>query len=341
MSNASSGVCELILSDLVARFELKLLIYLPICGDGQVEQTMAIASDFDYRQTCPICAGKSLAIRYSFDEFDVVSCKRCYSSWRSNMYSRGKLDEIYCDSDYDLHPYFDRNHDDENTLAQRRYRDYARGLSYVREVTSGRLLDVGAGSGTFLRLARKAGWQVEGAEMSPRLAEVASAGGEISMHVGTFEDVQLGVDKYDAVTFWDIIEHVVDPKSVIQKAFSILKPGGAVLFCTPNEDSLLPRIGKILYSTGIRYPALALHPTNHTYFFSKKGFRSLLEEAGFTVIKVYSQAAYFEHSPLASRTQKAGIHAIESAASLIDQQYEMVFVATKSKSSAHRKGLNS
>jgi 2-polyprenyl-3-methyl-5-hydroxy-6-metoxy-1,4-benzoquinol methylase len=245
------------------------------------------------------------------------------------MYSRRTLDEIYRDSDYDQHPYFDRDQTEEDTLGQRRYRDYARGLSFVSQNSSGRLLDVGAGSGTFLRISSKAGWQVEGVEMSPSLSASASGNGSIPMHVGAFEEIPLNPDTYDAITFWDIIEHVIDPKTVIQKAFSILKPGGAVLFCTPDEDSLLPKIGRMLYACGVHYPALALHPTNHTYFFSKRGFRSLLQEIGFRVVKTYSQAAYFEHSPLASKAQKLGIHAIETAASLIDRQYEMVFIAVK------------
>jgi 2-polyprenyl-3-methyl-5-hydroxy-6-metoxy-1,4-benzoquinol methylase len=266
---------------------------------------------------------------YDFDEFRVLKCRDCESSWRSNMYNQDKLDEIYCESDYDLHPYFDRDEGDETTLSQRRFKDYARGLANVGELASGRLLDVGAGSGTFLRIARQAGWQVEGVEMSPKLAQYTSDGGNIPMYVCPFEKIELAPRSLDAITFWDIIEHVVDPRTVIEKTYSLLKPGGAALFCTPNEDSILPRVGRLLYNVGLKYPALALHPTNHTYFFSKKGFRSLLQQSGFEVVKVYSQAAYFEHSPLASKIQKGGIHAIETAASLIDQQYEMVFIASK------------
>jgi hypothetical protein len=126
---------------------------------------------------------------------------------------------------------------------------------------------------------------------------------------------------------WDVIEHVIDPGFCIRKVSDLLRPGGMAVFCTPDEESLLARTGLALYKSRYSYPALALHPPYHTYFFSRQGFAKLLEENGLAVTKCYTQEAFFEHSQLASRAQKAGIGLIEKIGRVTDSCYEMVVFA--------------
>jgi len=282
----------------------------------------------NYESQCPVCLRTGPDSTYRFDEFHVLHCPKCDSSWRSNMYNNTKLQDIYCGDDYEQHPYFDRDRQDEELLAHPRYRHYQAGLMAIEnEISIDRLLDVGAGSGTVLRMAQQRGWNVSGVELSPGLGNAVARELNVPIHVCTFESAPLASDEYDAVTFWDIIEHVIDPAACLRKAKEIVRPGGLVLFCTPDEHSWLARIGSLLYSIGYRYPAYALHPPNHTYFFSRKGFRELLSRTNFEIVTEYSQQAYFDHSPLASNLQKLGIGTIESISAILDRQYEMVFIA--------------
>ena len=282
----------------------------------------------DYSSQCPVCLNTRLATPYRFSEFSVLRCESCESSWRSNMYSRNKLEEIYCGDDYERHPYFDRDRADEVRSNNQRLVNYRIGLERIEShVGHGRLLDVGSGSGTVLSMAKKRGWQCVGVEMSPGLGKATSIELEVPIHIGTFEDADLAPHSFQALTFWDVIEHVVDPVLCIRRTQDLLAPGGIALFCTPDEQSLLARTGQVLYRLGYHYPALALHPPNHTYFFCRDGFKRLLQGHGFEVVALYSQEAFFEHSPLASRLQKTGIGAIEALASIADRQYEMVVIA--------------
>ena len=285
----------------------------------------------DYFSKCPICSNTKLQLVYKFEYFSIMKCQRCMNSWRTNMYDADKIKQLYCSEEYEQHPYFSYENEDVETLINKRFQNYNRALVYIESVIGvGKLLDVACGSGSFLSIATKRGWEPHGIELSPALCRVCEKNSGVKVTNSYFEEANLPEKYYDTITFWDIIEHVLDPVFCIEKAKSLLKPGGIVMFCTPNEDSLLAGIGWALYKfTGsyYSYPALALHPVYHTYFFSKKGFREILLERDLNVISSYSQEAFFEHSPLASQVQKKAIALIENIGSVFDSAYELVMFA--------------
>jgi 2-polyprenyl-3-methyl-5-hydroxy-6-metoxy-1,4-benzoquinol methylase len=285
----------------------------------------------DHPSQCPVCSNPTPHRVYEFDDFAVLRCRACDNSWRSNMYDEEKIRDIYCGGEYEANAYFSYDVSQVDTLATRRVRNYRRALDHLESVTArGRLLDIGCGSGMFLALAQKRGWEPHGVEMSPGLSAACERNLGIRITTGRFEDVDVSAGKFDVVTMWDVIEHVIDPGYCIRKVGELLRPGGVAVFCTPDEESLLARTGLALYKlTGsrYRYPAFALHPPYHTYFFSRKGFIGLIQRSGLTVTNNYSQEAFFEHSHLASRTQKAGIGMIEKIGSVLDSCYEMVVFA--------------
>jgi 2-polyprenyl-3-methyl-5-hydroxy-6-metoxy-1,4-benzoquinol methylase len=285
----------------------------------------------NYFSKCPLCSSSYLRRVYEFDEFSVMRCSDCNNSWRSNMYDREQIAQIYCGKAYAENSYFSYDHAAVDRSSRTRFKNYHHALTYLESITTvGKLLDVGCGSGAFLSIARQSGWDLHGVEMSPVLSQLCQRTLGISVTTGRFEELSLPSDSYDVVAMWDIIEHVIDPVSCIQKVKALLRPGGIAVFCTPDEDSLLARTGSILYKlTGsyYSYPAFALHPPYHTYFFSQRGFTRLLEANRLNIIKSYSQEAFFEHSTLASGTQKFGIALIEKIGSFFDSCYETVVFA--------------
>jgi SAM-dependent methyltransferase len=247
------------------------------------------------------------------------------------MYDEAKIRDIYCGTDYESNPYFSYDVRQPRALGTRRMENYRRALQYLDEVTDGRrLLDVGCGAGSFLALAQQSGWEPHGVEMSPGLSAACTRDLGIPVTTGRFEEVELPASHFDVVTMWDVIEHVIDPGFCIRKVKGLLRPGGVAVFCTPDENSILAKMGLALYRlTGSRYkyPAFALHPPYHTYFFSRNGFVDLLTTSGMAVSHCYSQEAFFEHSQLASRVQKTGIGLIEKVGRVVDSCYELVAFA--------------
>jgi SAM-dependent methyltransferase len=286
----------------------------------------------DYLHRCPVCDADRIDRGYDLGEFEVLRCASCQAAWRSNMYTPEQVAAMYEDEPYEEHPFFGYDSDAESLRKVPRFRRFEQGLEVLeREVGVGRLLDVGCGAGTFMAIAASRGWDVYGVEMNEALcAEVDKTVGVGRVTCGAFEALDPEEHTYDVITMWDVIEHVLDPVAFIERAQRMLRPGGAIVICTPDEESVLANTGKAIHRvSGGRwsYPALALHPRYHTFFFSGTSLDNLFTARGMTVVESYSQAAFAAHSPLASRAQKTVISAIERVAALRDARYERVIFA--------------
>jgi SAM-dependent methyltransferase len=108
-----------------------------------------------------------------------------------------------------------------------------------RHQLPGRVLDVGCASGLFLKLLAGAGWTVEGIEPSETLYRRATTAlvdvGQV--HCGTLEQADLPQASFDAITVWDVLEHVPDPVRFLTLCRSLLKPSGRLFLNVPNLDS--------------------------------------------------------------------------------------------------------
>ena len=142
----------------------------------------------------------------------------------------------------------------------------------------GNLLDVGCSAGGFLDYARSNGWDVRGVELAKESAHVANTDHDLDVVTKPVEEVEWEVSSFDAITFWDVIEHHPDPAVFIGKASELLRPGGIIALATPNYNSLTR------YIIGERWDALI--PPRHLYVFTQASIRKLLGQAGFKIIKL-------------------------------------------------------
>lgn len=139
----------------------------------------------------------------------------------------------------------------------------------------GRLLDIGCGSGVFLRFANVGGWSVEGLEPDINAAQAAKTTGLV-VRVGGLPETGYEDSCFDAVTLNHIIEHLHDPVGGMQEVFRILKPGGLVTVVTPNIESLSHK----LYKRNWR----GLEPPRHLVLFNGHALKAMSKIAGFEVL---------------------------------------------------------
>ena len=158
-----------------------------------------------------------------------------------------------------------------------------------------KVLDIGCGGGLFLSLLKQQGAEVTGIELSDSRAHYARSkhGLEIEKHPIEHEFWQNEfVNHFDAVTLWDVIEHVNYPFQALQAAVNVLKPGGHLLIDTPCRDGFYHRFGELTYKlTGGAYPTFlnamySSHLFGHKQIFSTKEMKDLFEAVGMEVVEL-------------------------------------------------------
>src|SRR6185436_17976598 len=100
------------------------------------------------------------------------------------------------------------------------------------------VLEVGTATGYLTAEMKKLGCKVTGVEQDPEMAEIAQQYCQ-KMLVGDVETLEFeGQGRFDAVILGDVLEHVRNPKEVLQRLSGLLKPGGQVLMSLPNVANI-------------------------------------------------------------------------------------------------------
>lgn len=172
------------------------------------------------------------------------------------------------------------------------FRQWQRVTRPVRPGPPGTLLDIGCGTGGFLRFAASRGWRVYGFDASQAQAEHARATfPEVRCSVGCADYLaQLGQpeQRFDMVTLWDVLEHVRDPRPFLEEIRAVLAPGG-VLFISVPGGGALPMKRAFYRLLGRPF---SLDPWEHVFHYTRDGLERLLREQGFVVEASGAVACY-------------------------------------------------
>lgn len=227
---------------------------------------------------CPLCGGRAQTpVMRGPDrahgvpgEFAVVRCDACGMRYQSPRPTAESFGAIY-PPDYGPYQALD-------VERGRLHPDLAMACRLVARTQpgGGRLLDVGCGPGLFLRAMRRTapGWQLTGVEPDATAAQRAQAAGLDVQHA-TIEATALAPASWDAVTLWNVIEHLPDPLAMLGRIRELLRPGGRLYLAVPLCDSWDARIfGR--YWTGWELP-------RHFIAFDRASLRRTLGQAGFQI----------------------------------------------------------
>ena len=192
---------------------------------------------------------------------------------------RPRLEDMaaFVDAEYESGVYRDYVDARELKLATMRRR-----LPLIRQhARDVRLLDVGCGTGFFLEAALEAGFEPEGIELSPVAIDLAQPTVRSRIRCGDVNTLVVAdAKRFDVVTAFDIIEHTFDPPSFLDDIARVLEPGGLLVISTPDTDHWLRPLMRR------RWPML--QPDQHTFLFSRRAMRSLLEAHGYKPLVVES-----------------------------------------------------
>jgi 2-polyprenyl-3-methyl-5-hydroxy-6-metoxy-1,4-benzoquinol methylase len=231
---------------------------------------------------CSLCGGTATRELYLKMGYPIAQCEQCnlvYANPRAPhekilaRYSREYFWNEYLPSlgaaggSYDL------------GMFDLRYRAT---LEMIGASTTGRrLLEVGCGAGFFLKAAERAGWQVEGIELSEEASRFAVDRLQLPIRRERAEDAPIAPGSFDAAAMFDVIEHLFDPRAVLTATARALAPGGTLVISTPNFAS----VSRFLL--GINWAVLS--PLEHVYYFTENSLSRLLAATGFTDVRFVRQ----------------------------------------------------
>ena len=199
---------------------------------------------------CPLCAAEEPQhlisgpdlLHPSDEQFQLVTCQHCGHIYQNPRPTQAAIGRYYPDN---YAPY-QRAIADEPRWLRRLERRYGRSKlchavhSYAGN--PGRLLDVGCATGIFLDGMRELGWDVHGVEPSAGAARYARGRLKLDVFAGTLEAAQLPSASFDAITLWDVFEHVPEPAPVLAEISRLLRPNGVLVMSLPNPESLEARL---------------------------------------------------------------------------------------------------
>jgi 2-polyprenyl-3-methyl-5-hydroxy-6-metoxy-1,4-benzoquinol methylase len=225
---------------------------------------------------CPLCGGQHATHVLTQNAYPIVRCTACgllyvrpmpslaalEAHYQSAAYFEGAEDQgyaNYADVEKALRPHFQRRLHTINTYLPDR----------------GRLLDFGCAAGYFLQIAQHDGWHIAGVELSRAMAEQASQMLDVPIAT-TLDDLPPG--QFDAITLWEVIEHMPDPLAVLRQLCARLRPGGVLMLSTPNTG----------HWQAVRAPELwrSYRPPSHLIYFTAATLEETLRTAGFERIAV-------------------------------------------------------
>ena len=147
-------------------------------------------------------------------------------------------------------------------------------LINLEQSSKGAILDIGAGTGDFLAVAKQNGWSTTGIEPSPKAKSIATTKG-ISFVENTTD---LANHSFDVITMWHVLEHVPDLDFQIKELRRLLKPTGTLIVAVPNFKSFdAKHYGKFWAAYDVPI---------HFWHFSKKAIELLFAKENMKLKKV-------------------------------------------------------
>ena len=236
-------------------------------------------------QFCPVCNAATISNvlqvkdhTVSGESFIIAECSSCSFRFTQDVPDADSISPYYKSEDYISHTntatglvnqlyHFVRN----RTIVQKR-----KLIKKITEKKTGKLLDIGSGTGVFLSEMKKNGWEATGLEPDADARNVAKKVYNVEL-VNTDHLFQLPAGHYDAITMWHVLEHVHDLSKYVHQIRSVLHPKGKLFIAVPNYTSLDASVYKEHWA--------AYDVPRHLYHFSPRSMKLLMEGHGLKVLQ--------------------------------------------------------
>lgn len=233
---------------------------------------------------CVVCRGDDFSLHVKLkdhmitqEEFSIVTCNNCGFHFTNPIPEQDKIGAYYKSEEYVSHSSSNKGLINflYNKVRNKTLQDKVR---WVKNAVNGnRLLDIGSGTGHFLKVANENGFEGYGIEPDEDARNFAHK----ENHVRSCEQSELyNVEKnsIDVITMWHVLEHVYELRKDIQVMNEILVAGGKLFVAVPNMNSYDAKYYKEYWA--------AYDVPRHLYHFQQQDISKLFMDLGFELEKV-------------------------------------------------------
>ena len=244
--------------------------------DALVARHGRIPADLLSDRPCPTCGSTDAAPELEKDHMTIVRCRACDLVYVNPTFDEEHYTKVYASADYqeivrDL------------GINSHEYRVSRFGTERVGMMASHlpvvdgrppRYLDVGCSTGFVVEAARDRGWQAVGLDLNPSAVEFGRLRG-LDLRASALDDAGFAPGSFDAISLFDVLEHLLDPVRTLRACIDLLAPGGILFLYVPNYDSA----SRLLMGAAAHF----IWPTHHLNYYTPATIRALMERQGLSV----------------------------------------------------------
>lgn len=250
--------------------------------DGLIATHGRIPADLLVERACPSCGSQTARPELEKDHLMLVRCLECQLVYVNPAFDEAHYQAVYSSEDYQgiMRGLGEKSHDyrverfgTERVAIMTRYLEPKAGRTP-------RYLDVGCSTGFVVEAAVRAGWRATGIDLNPSAVAFGRARGldlrEVALEDSTFEPESL-----DAVSLFDVLEHLLYPRATVEAAARLLTPGGMLFLYVPNYDSA----SRLLMGREAHF----IWPTHHLNYYTPVTLSDLICRVGLEVTFVSTE----------------------------------------------------
>ena len=236
--------------------------------DDLVARFGKIPEELLTRRPCPTCGSTEETLELEKDHMRIVRCRQC-----DLVFVNPTFDEAHYKSVYASQAYQDIVRD--LGINSHEYRVNRFGTERVRLMSehlrvngcAPRYLDVGCSTGFVVEAARDKGWDAIGIDLNPSAIEFGRSRG-LDLRTIALEEAGFAPRTFDAVSLFDVLEHLLDPRRTLRACAELLAPGGILFLYVPNFDSA----SRLLMGANAHF----IWPTHHLNYYTPETVRDLM-----------------------------------------------------------------
>ncbi len=235
---------------------------------------------------CPICKSENIAAVLSAKDntvsqqnFVIMHCSNCTARFTQNVPEQENIGTFYASENYISHSDTQEGFINKLYHAIRKITLASKKNLVQKEttLTTGKILDVGCGTGAFLHTMKNAGWDVTGLEPDEAAREKAKSLYNIEPQPSP-DLFNFSENKFDAVTMWHVLEHVHQLQQYILQLKKIIAANGKIFIAVPNYTSYDAQLYKETWA--------AYDVPRHLYHFSPQSMQQLIQQHGLKIKQI-------------------------------------------------------